>query len=164
MKRTLLCALLTLLLIGSLAGTATAIAPFKKVFFEVYVKPDSSDPGEKAFAELAKSKTTGECWVCHSKWKGAKKDVRNSYGKALSTFLQKKNFGSERLSSERDKCDQEIREALEKVAAMKSNPKDPKSPTFGELIKSGKLPSDGAPDPDDLKKAKEKAASDEDEE
>jgi hypothetical protein len=30
--------------------------------------------------------------------------------------------------------------ALNKVAGLKSDPKDPKSPTFGESIKAGKLP------------------------
>lgn len=150
------------LLVGSLvvalAAPAFAIAPFKKVFFEVYVKPDSDDPNEKAFAALAKPIATGDCWICHSKWKKSDKHVRNNYGKALSEFLDRKNFSEDRMEAEKDKCNQEIRAALEKVAAMKSNPKDPNSPTFGELIKSGKLPSDGTPDPDDLKKAKEKDA------
>lgn len=159
MKKVLGAALSTALIIVVLAAPAAAIAPFKKVFFDVYAKPDSADPGEKAFAVVAESKTTGECWVCHAKWKGADKHVRNNYGKALSSLLDKKKFSSERREAEPDKCDKEIRDALEKVAGMKSNPADLKSPTFGELIKSGKLPSDGKPDPADLAKAKKKAES-----
>jgi len=141
---------------------AAAIAPFKKVFFDVYVKPDSSNPAEKAFAEAAESKATGECWLCHAKWKGADKHVRNNYGKALSALLDKKNFSSERREAEPEKCDQEIRDALEKTAKVKSDPNDPNSPTFGDLIKSGKLPGNGVPDADDLAKAKAKAAAEED--
>ena len=153
--------LLTGLLVGMCVAPAAAIAPFKKVFFDVYVKPDSAEPNEKAFAAVAESKATGECWVCHAKWKGADKHVRNSYGKALSSLLDKKNFSSERREAEPDKCDKEIRDALEKIAGMKSNPDDASSPTFGELIKSGKLPSDGKPDAGDLEKAKAKAKDDE---
>ena len=161
MKRMLGIVLSASLILVVMAAPAAAIAPFKKVFFDVYVKPDSSDPGEKAFAVVAESKTTGECWVCHAKWKGSDKHVRNNYGKALSALLHKKDFSSERREAEPEKCDKEIRDALLKVAAEKSNPADPKSPTFGELIKSGKLPSDGKPDEGDLAKAKKKAEADE---
>lgn len=161
MKRMFGTALSAALILLGMSAPAVAIAPFKKVFFDLYVKPDSNDPGEKAFALVAESKTTGECWVCHAKWKGGDKHVRNNYGKALSSLLDKKNFSSERREAEPDKCDKEIRDALEKVAAMKSNPDDANSPTFGELIKSGKLPSDGKPDAGDLAKAKKKAEEDE---
>jgi hypothetical protein len=156
-------ALSTALALVVCAEQASAIAPFKKVFFDVYVKPDSTDPAEKAFAEAAEAKATGECWVCHAKWKGADKHVRNNYGKALSALLDKKNFSSERREQEPEKCDQEIRDALEKTNKLKSDPKDPNSPTFGDLIKSGKLPGNGIPDPDDLAKAKAKAAAEDDE-
>ena len=36
-----------------------------------------------------------------------------------------------------------IKEALEAVEKEHSKPGDEKSPTFGELIKEGKLPGDG---------------------
>jgi len=40
-----------------------------------------------------------------------------------------------------DKEDAEkIRKALDTVAKMKSDPKDEKSPTFGELLQAGQLP------------------------
>ena len=42
------------------------------------------------------------------------------------------------MKNEKDK--EKILEALDKVAKEKSNPDDASSPTFGELIKSGKLP------------------------
>lgn len=151
--------LVVTLVIGSFASHALAITAFKNEFFETYVKENPSSAAEKSFADVA-SATTGKCWVCHvnmSKYEppetGLGKKVRNSYGKALSQFLQKDKFSSDRRKAEPDKVKVEIQAALKKVAAMKSDPKDPKSPTFGELIASGKLPGDGKPDAADLKKA-----------
>ena len=124
--------------ICSSAKDALAISTFKNEFFETYVKENPSTPEEKAFAELAGA-TTGKCWVCHVNMtkrgeSGLGKKVRNNYGKALSNFLDKENFSSERRDAEPDKVKAEIQAALKKVAAMKSDPKDANSPTFGELI------------------------------
>ncbi len=108
---------------------AFAVAQFKKEFDEKYVKKDSNVAAEKGFAEAV---TTAKCLVCHGKNAAGKEDkkVRNAYGKALNKLLTKK-----------DKDDKEkIRAALEKVAGEKSDPSKPDSPTFGELIKAGKLP------------------------
>lgn len=121
-----------LLLGGFVAGTlfaqiesAHAIAPFKKQFEVKYVKKEPGSPAETALAAAVKK---AKCNVCHV---GKKKKDRNAYGDALAELLDRKK-------DSRNK--EKILEALEKVAAMKSNPDDPSSPTYGELISQGKLP------------------------
>jgi hypothetical protein len=112
------------------AVKAYAIPAFNKEFDNKYVKKDASTGPEKALAEaVAKVK----CNVCHV---GKTKKERNEYGKALDELLDKKTD---------IKDIPKIQDALEKVAGMKSNPKDPASPTFGELIKQGKLPGGEEP-------------------
>jgi len=107
-----------------LAQPAWAIKPFKDAFEEKYVKADSKAPAEAALATAAKE---AKCGICHGK---SKKD-RNAYGAELDKLLDK----------DQDKDNkQKIADALDKVAGMKSNPKDAKSPTFGEVIAKGKLP------------------------
>jgi cytochrome c2 len=105
-------------------GTATAKGDkaFRDEFIAKYVKPDSTDAREKAFAAACEK---AKCNICHE---GISKKNRNAYGKELAKLLKR----------ERDKDDKpKIQAALDKVAAMKP---DPKSPTFGELIKAGRLP------------------------
>lgn len=103
--------------------TARAVPPFKKEFDSLYVKKDSSDPKEKALAEAVEKV---KCNVCHI---GKDKKKRNDYGQALAKLLTKK-----------DKDPAKIKEAIEKVAAEHSKADDSGSPTFGDLIKDGKLP------------------------
>jgi hypothetical protein len=126
-----------LVLFGLLTGTllariesAHAVAPFKKEFEEKYVKKDPSTPEEKA---LAAAVMKAKCNVCHV---GTKKKDHNAYGNALDTLLDKK-------ADMKDTA--KIQAALDKVAEMKSNPNDSNSPTFGELIKQGKLPGGEEP-------------------
>jgi mono/diheme cytochrome c family protein len=107
------------------ADAAWAIKPFSEVFIEVYVKPDSEVPAEKALADAV---ATVKCNVCHE---GKSKKDRNAYGAALSDLLDKK---------EDAKAPAKIRAAIEKVATMPSDPANPASPTFGALIAEGKLP------------------------
>lgn len=108
------------------ASQAHAIPNFQKQFLAKYVEGNSN-------AEFVAAVKEAKCNVCH---KGKKKKDRNAYGMELSKLLDKKE--------DKDNVDK-IQEALDKVAAMKSDPKDEKSPTFGELIKEGKLPG-GAPE------------------
>jgi hypothetical protein len=121
--------------------SAQAIPPFSKEWEAKYVKADSADEKDKAFAALTTNMKTGKCNVCHAA--GQEKKVRNAYGKQLSMLLKKDNFKAERLKEEADKCKAEIIAALDAVAAMKSG--DDKSPTFGELIAMGKLPGGDPP-------------------
>jgi cytochrome c2 len=109
---------------------ADAVPAFNNEFKAMYVKADSTD--EKDVALVAAVKKV-KCNVCHE---GKKKTDRNAYGMALSELLDKK----------KDVKDKEkIQESLKKVAEMKSNPADPESKTFGELIAEGKLPSEEKP-------------------
>ena len=109
-------------------SSATAMKPFHDEFVAKYVKPDSTDKKEKAFAEAAQA---AKCSICHQ---GKTKAVRNVYGRALGRYL------SEDDAENKEK----IRTALDKAAQVKSNPDDPRSPTFGDLIKAGKLPAGAA--------------------
>jgi mono/diheme cytochrome c family protein len=107
------------------ADAAWAIKSFSDQFLDMYVKADSTEAADVALAGAVK---TAKCNVCH---KGKNKKERNAYGQALSELLDKKAD-----AKDIDK----IRASLEKVAAMPSNPADAASPTFGALIKEGKLP------------------------
>ncbi|MFM9194514.1 MAG: hypothetical protein ACKOWG_01985, partial [Planctomycetia bacterium] len=69
---------------GGSARDAFAIKQFFDEFKAVYVKPDSSDPAEKA---LAAEVETAKCNVCHA---GSSKKERNAYGNALAERLDKK--------------------------------------------------------------------------
>ncbi len=111
-------------LAGSLKQAAAEKAFFDQ-FVATYVKADSNEPKDKAFAE-AVEKT--KCNVCHE---GKSKKNRNEYGKALDELLDRKT----------DKENKEkIIAALKTVEAKHVDPKDENSPTFGDRIKAGKLP------------------------
>jgi predicted Ser/Thr protein kinase len=104
---------------GWLAQPAFAIKQFQDEFKSLYVQE-----GTPLAAEVERVK----CNICHV---GKDKKERNAYGKALD----------ERLDKKADKDDKEkIRKMLEEVAALPSDPDKKDSPTFGDLIKSGKLP------------------------
>lgn len=101
---------------------------FKEGFDSKYIK-DLNEPTitaeEKALAAAAKG---AGCSVCHVK--GEEKKVRNTYGAALAKILTKADT----------KNAKKIQDALDTVAGEKSDPNNPDSATFGELIKAGKLP------------------------
>lgn len=108
------------------ARTANADKAFRDEFIAKYVKPDSSDTKDKAFAEACDK---AKCAICHE---GRSKKDRNAYGKELAKLLKR----------DTDKENKpKIQAALDKVAQLKLNPDDSKSPTFGELIQAGKLPA-----------------------
>jgi hypothetical protein len=108
---------------------AYAVEAFKKQFETKYVKQEPASDTEKAFAAAV---ANVKCNVCHV---GKTKKVRNEYGKALNTLITKKDA----------KNLEKIQDALAKAAGMKSNPSDPNSPTFGELIEKGQLPGGEQP-------------------
>ena len=112
--------------VGAAPRQAFAIKDFFDEFKAVYVKPDSADANEKA---LVAAVETAKCNVCHA---GSDKKERNAYGNALADLLDKK---------EDKKNVEKIRQALETVAAM---PSVAGGPTFGELLKQGKLPGAAA--------------------
>ena len=113
---------------GALLGqieSARAVDPFKKEFEAKYVKKDPATPEEQALAAAVQK---AKCNVCHV---GTNKKKRNAYGDALDAYLDRKTDLKNKAK---------IQEALDKVAGEKSKPGDPNSPTFGDLIKQGKLP------------------------
>lgn len=128
MSRTLFSMLAIALAAGMVlcfAASANADKTFRDQFIAKYVKSDSSDPKDQAFATACEQ---AKCNICHA---GVSKKDRNDYGKALDKLLDRKT----------DKGNaKKILSALDTVARMKSDPKDPNSPTFGDLIKAGKLP------------------------
>lgn len=111
----------SVLLVGMLSTTSSAIIQFQREFLATYVEKNEN----KEFVKAAKE---ARCHVCHV---GKKRTNRNVYGEQLAELLDKT----------KDKANKKkIHEALAKVAEMHSDPKDEKSPTFGDLIKQGKLP------------------------
>ncbi len=113
-------------LIGFTASPALAVKEFKDAFKAKYVKPDSTDANDVA---LAGAFDQASCTVCHAP--GDDRKIRNDYGKQLAKLLSKED----------KKNRAKILAAMDVVAKLKSNPKDPASPTFGEKIASGKLPA-----------------------
>jgi hypothetical protein len=113
----LVCAVCAL---GFALQPAIAIPPFQKVFYAEYVDGNNNAAYAAAVKEV-------KCNLCHDANSKSKKD-RNPYGAELSVLLDKK--------VDKDNADK-VKEALGKVAAMKSADD---GPTYGELIKSGKLP------------------------
>jgi cytochrome c553 len=130
MKKIVWTVLAGIFVLGVSLDAAQAIAPFKKEFDEKYVKKGSADPKDQAFEAAVKK---ANCLVCHAKNAEGKEDkkIRNAYGKALDVLLDKKTDAKDVAK---------IQGALDTVAKEKSNPDDPNSPTFGDLIASGKLP------------------------
>jgi len=109
---------------GSLREAAADKAFFDQ-FVATYVKSDSEDAKDKAFAEAVEKV---KCNVCHE---GKLKKNRNEYGKALGQLLSRKTDTEDK---------EKILAALKKVEAKRVDPKDENSPTFGDRIKAGKLP------------------------
>jgi hypothetical protein len=121
----------TFVLVGILSPPSSAIIQFHQEFVATYVEESEDE-------EFVRAAKEARCYICHV---GKKRTNRNVYGEQLSELLDKK----------KDKSDKKkIHEALEKVARLHSDPKDEKSPTFGELIKEGKLPG-GEPQKEDPK-------------
>jgi hypothetical protein len=121
----LLAVVMVVAVVGLGVPSAHAIKPFRDAFVAKYVKPDSHDPAAVAFATACKQ---AKCNICHA---GKDKKKRNPYGDQLAKLLDK--------ATDKDNQDK-INQALEQVAAMKVQPNDAQSSTFGELIQHGKLP------------------------
>ena len=104
---------------------AQARPTYKKEFDGLYVKKEPGTPEEKA---LAAAVATAKCNVCHV---GEKKKERNVYGQALSKLLTKDDA----------KNVEKIQESIKKVESDKSDPNNASAPSFGDLLKQGKLPA-----------------------
>jgi hypothetical protein len=123
MRKLGLMAILSMLAIGASAQPALAVVQFQNVFLKEYIDKHEN----KEFAKSVKEMKV-KCLICHQ---GKKRTNHNPYGIHLVELLDRK----------KDLKDVEkIKAALDKVAKMHSDPKDEKSPTYGELIAAGKLP------------------------
>jgi hypothetical protein len=119
---------------------AAAIAPFQAAFMKEYI----TNHKDKEYAKYVK--TEAKCNICHRGKVNPKNIHHNAYGKELVKLLDAK----------KDAKDQKkIQAALQKVAKMHSDPKDEKSPTYGELIAASKLPGG------DLKESKRELTDEE---
>jgi hypothetical protein len=121
--------------VGS-AQPAAAIPYFLKVYLEEY-KKDIESQKDKAFPEFVAKKA--KCYICHQGKKSKKNN--NIYGLQLKPLLdKKKNKENKKDAKLGEENKQKIIAALKKVSLLHTDPKDKKSPTYGELIKQGKLP------------------------
>jgi hypothetical protein len=119
--------------LGLYVNTAQSRPQYLGQFKGMYIKPDGTDD-EKALA-AAFNGLQQKCLVCHVA--GQPKKERNSYGKELAKIITPADATGFKGEMDKDK----INEALKKVADVHTDPNDPKSPTYGDLLKSGKLPA-----------------------
>ncbi|MEX2172568.1 MAG: hypothetical protein WD851_24825 [Pirellulales bacterium] len=104
-----------------LVGTAEAIPAFQTQFYKKYL--DGNENAEYVNAVKKEAK----CWLCHQ---GKNRKHHNAYGIHLTDLLTKKDI----------KEVEKIVKALDTVAALRSNPDDENSKTYGEMIAAGELP------------------------
>ncbi|MBA3482887.1 MAG: hypothetical protein H0T51_13850 [Pirellulales bacterium] len=117
--------MLSFMIVAGGAKQALAIAQFQAQFIKAYV----NEHPDKEFQAYVKKQA--KCHICHQGKVTPKNVHHNAYGKHLVDLLDAKE----------DKKDLEkIKKAFDKVAKMHSDPKDEKSPTYGDLIKASKLP------------------------
>lgn len=120
MKKVAWWSLTVLFFVGmlSLSQHADARAQHKREWDKTYMQKGS--PMEKAIGKSS-------CNICHEGKKSKKN--RNAYGKAISELIDKD-----------EKNAAKVQKAFSEVEGKHSVPDDEKSPTFGDLIKEGKLP------------------------
>ncbi len=109
------------------AGTALARKQYSDEFSKKYATDTPSTPAQKAIHEEIKAV---KCGVCHMGPGGSKKKERNAYGAALQKVVGKNEKAVEKIDA-----------ALDAVAKESSKAGDSKAPTFGDLLKDGKLPA-----------------------
>jgi hypothetical protein len=110
--------------IAVIAPPALAIKPFYAEWETKYVRPDSKEDNDIA---LMIAFNQAGCTICHP---GDDKHKLTRYGGQLAWRINKFDKGNKKL----------IQEAFDEVGALRSNPYDPKSPTYNELFRQGKLP------------------------
>ncbi len=106
------------------ASPVHAIKPFYAELRAKYVKPDSKEPAD---VTLLIAVEQAGCAICHP---GDDTRKFTRYGGQLALRISKFDKGDK----------QKIREAMDEVGALRSDPYDAKSPTFSELFRQGKLP------------------------
>jgi hypothetical protein len=125
-------------------GPAAAVTPFAKAFEEKYVKNHPVEAFRTAFKKT-------RCNVCHVK--GEPKTVCNPYGNELAKFIEgnaeeriRTARAEKRLKEEEQQLLKELDTAFAEVAKVKTDDKDVASPTYGDKIRAGELPTPAEPD------------------
>jgi hypothetical protein len=106
-----------------MAQPADAVLQFYKVYQAEYL---DHNPNPAFVAEA--TSPANRCFACHQ---GKNREHHNPFGKEVKKLLSKK-------TDTRDIP--KITAALAKVAAMKVDPNDPNSETYGDRIAAGKWP------------------------
>jgi hypothetical protein len=109
---------------AAVAPPAFAIKPFYAELEAKYVKPDSKEGHDIA---LMIAFQQAGCTICHP---GDDKHKLTRYGGQLAWRINKFDKGNKK----------KIQEAFDEVGALRSDAYDPKSPTYNELFRQGKLP------------------------
>jgi hypothetical protein len=116
-------------LFAGLAVSACSFRPvaadqqFYNAFIDEYIR-NHSDP---KFVELVTKEA--KCLVCHQGMRSRKN--RNKYGNEVDKLLDRKTDAKDR---------EKIVAALKKSLAVRTDPKNDKSPTYLDLVKGSKLP------------------------
>lgn len=109
--------------LAALLASAEARMPYKDIFIDHY----------KANEAVAKLASEVKCTICHDP---KAKKIRNEYGKAVNKNLTKADF--DMLKGDVAGLQKKVLEALQAAEGEKN----PAGKTFGEVIKSGKLPAE----------------------
>jgi hypothetical protein len=110
--------------VAAVAPPAFAIKPFYVELEAKYVRPDSKEQNDIA---LMIAFDQAGCTICHP---GDDTHKLTRYGGQLAWRINKFDKGNKK----------KIQEAFDEVGALRSDPYDAKSPTYGELFRQGKLP------------------------
>ncbi len=129
MKKFLLLAVVAGFVFSS-ASPAFAVKQLKDAFSKQYA-------GEKADEGFKKLVADASCNVCHVDMENKKK-VRNPYGEAVHTILEKDKFPLKEFAKEPEKFAERIADLLKKVEAEKSG--DEAHKTFADRMKANLLP------------------------
>jgi hypothetical protein len=120
MKKVSACLLLVVVVVGWSVQNAAALPPFNKEWVARY------NDGDKVAAF-----TEAKCNVCHE---GTSKKMKNDYGKVVGKYLTKAKYNE--IKEDEASAKKYILDGLQKAEGEKNG----SGKTFGEMLKSGKLP------------------------
>jgi hypothetical protein len=116
--------------VAAVLGLAAIVPPacaMKQFYAELgtkYVKPKSKERNDVA---LTIAFEQARCTICHPR---DDKHKLTQYGGEVALRINKFDKGDKK----------KIHAALDEVGGLRSDPRDPKSPTYTELFRQGKLP------------------------
>ncbi len=117
--------LAVILSLAAPAPPARAIEEFYKAFEAKYIKPESTKQNDVL---LIIAFEQARCALCHP---GDDKHTLSSYGAEVGWRVNKYDKGDKK----------KIRKALEEVGTLRVDSRNPKSPTYADLFKEGRLPA-----------------------